>query len=136
MRKTDNVLKVSTCLSASFCFYRPPPSTLNRLQVFCNRSYDQLIRSAQRGPKHRYDPHLVQRIGQPQPRQDVLRLSTMRKPSTKGQSYLFEPPNIHDVRTMAAFINITNITPRSDIDICLLRPPTKSVFTMAYRRIY
>ena len=36
MRKADNFLKVSTCLpvTESFCFYLPPPSTLNRLQVF------------------------------------------------------------------------------------------------------
>ena len=65
MRKTDNVLRVSTYLSASFCCYPPPPSMLNRLQVSCNRSYDRVIRSVKRGPKLRYDPHLVQRSGQP-----------------------------------------------------------------------
>lgn len=135
MRKTDNLLKVSTCLTPSFDFYPSSPSALNRLRVFCNRSYDRLIRSAQRDPKLRYDPHLVQRSGQPLPRQDefkedVLRPSTMRKPSAKGQSYLFELPCIHGVRTIAAFI----IPSRFEIDTCLLRLLTKSVFTMTHRR--
>src|SRR5579863_9519652 len=53
----------------------------------------------------------------------------MRKPSTKGQSYLFELPQIHDVRTMAAFINVTNIPSRFEIDIC------KSLFTTTRRGI-
>jgi len=60
----------------------------------------------------------------------------IRKPSTNSQSYLFELPRIHDVRTMAAFINMTNIPSRFEIGICLLQPPTKSLFTITRRGIH
>lgn len=69
------------------------------------------------------------------PKKWLATLDKYEKPSTDSQSHLFRHPRIHDVRTMVAFINIFNIPSRFEIVICLLRPPTKSLFTMTRRGI-